>query len=49
MLKTAIELVLDKAEKMGTLGDILSKIPYVVNHEGRYVPPKIILAEEVGL
>lgn len=49
MLRTAIRLFLEEAEKMGTLKDILSEISYTVNHDGRYVPPKIVAAEEVSL
>ena len=49
MLRTAIRLFLEEAEKMGTLNDILSEVNYTVNHDGRYVPPKIIAAEEVSL
>jgi len=49
MLRTAIRLFLEEAEKMGTLEDILSEIHYTVNHDGRCVPPKIIAAEEVSL
>jgi len=49
MLRTAIRLFLEEAEKMGTLEDILSEVNYTVNHDGRYVPPKIIAAEEVSL
>jgi predicted RNase H-like HicB family nuclease len=49
MLKTAIRLFLEEAEKMGTLEDILSEIHYTVNQDGRYSPPKIIAAEEVSL
>jgi hypothetical protein len=49
MLKTAIRLFLEEAEKMGTLRDILSEIHYTVNRDGRYVPPKIVAAEEVSL
>jgi predicted RNase H-like HicB family nuclease len=49
MLRTAIRLFLEEAEKMGTLEDILSEVHYTVNHDGRYVPPKIIAAEEVSL
>ena len=46
---TAIRLFLEEAEKMGTLNEILSEVNYTVNHNGRYVPPKIIAAEEVSL
>jgi len=49
MLRTAIRLFLEEAEKMGTLEDILSEVDYTVNHDGRSVPPKIIAAEEVSL
>jgi predicted RNase H-like HicB family nuclease len=49
MLRTAIRLFLEEAEKMGTLKDILSEIHYTVNRDGRYVPPKIVAAEEVSL
>jgi predicted RNase H-like HicB family nuclease len=49
MLRTAIRLFLEEAEKMGTLEDILSEIHYTVNHDGHYFPPKIIAAEEVCL
>jgi predicted RNase H-like HicB family nuclease len=49
MLKTAIRLFLEESEKMGTLDEILSEVHYTVNHDGRYVPPKIVAAEEVSL
>lgn len=49
MLRTAIRLFLEESEKMGTLDEILSEVNYTVNHDGRYVPPKIIAAEEVSL
>jgi predicted RNase H-like HicB family nuclease len=49
MLRTAIRLFLEEAEKTGTLKDILSEIHYTVNHDGRYLPPKIVAAEEVSL
>jgi predicted RNase H-like HicB family nuclease len=49
MLKTAIRLFLEESEKMGTLDEILSEVNYTVNRDGRYVPPKIVAAEEVSL
>ena len=49
MLRTAIRLFLEEAEKMGTLEEILSEVNYTINHDGRYVPPKIVAAEEVSL
>lgn len=49
MLKTAIRLFIEESEKMGSLDEILSEGNYTINHDGRYVPPKIVAAEEVSL
>jgi len=49
MLRTVIRFFLEEAEKMGPLNDILSEVNYTVNHDGRYVPPKIIAVEAVSL
>ena len=40
MLKTAIRLFLEEAEKMGTLEDILEETNYKKDTSGKWLPPK---------
>jgi predicted RNase H-like HicB family nuclease len=45
MLKTAVRLFIEEAEKMGTLEDILEEANYVKNANGKWMPPKLIATE----
>jgi len=45
MLKTAVRLFLEEAEKMGTLEDILEESNYVKDASGKWMPPKLVATE----
>ena len=45
MLKTAVGLFLEEAEKMGTLKDILEEANYVKDKSGKWMPPKLVATE----
>lgn len=49
MLKTAVQLFLEEAEKMGTLEDILEESKYKKDASGRWLPPKLIATELVSI
>ena len=49
MLKTAVRLFVEEAEKMGTLRDILEESKYTRDAGGRWVPPRLIATELVTL
>ena len=49
MLKTAIRLFLEEAEKMGTLEDILEEANYKKDTSGKWLPPKLVATEFVSL
>ena len=49
MLKTAVRLFLDEAEKMGTLEDILEESGYKKDGSGRWLPPKLVATESVSI
>jgi len=49
MLKTAIRLFIEEAEKMGTLGDILDEANYKEDANGKWLPPKLVATELVSL
>ncbi len=49
MLKTAVRLFLEEAEKMGTLEDILEESKYTKDHSGRWLPPKLVATELVSI
>lgn len=49
MLKTAIRLFLEEAEKMGTLEDILEEANYKKDTSGKWLPPKVVATEFVSL
>lgn len=49
MLKTAVKLFLEEAEKMGTLKDILEESRYKKDKKGRWTPPKMVATEVVSL
>lgn len=45
MLKTAVRLFLEEAEKLGTLEDILEEAHYVKDKNGKWIPPKLVATE----
>lgn len=45
MLKTAVRLFIEEAEKMGTLEDILEEAKYVKDANGKWIPPKLVATE----
>lgn len=45
MLKTAVRLFLEEAEKMGTLEDILEESNYMKDASGKWMPPKLVATE----
>lgn len=47
MLKTAVRLFLEEAEKMGTIEEILEEARYKKDASGRWIPPKLIATELV--
>ena len=49
MLKTAIRLFLEEAEKMNTLEDILDEANYKKDEKGKWSPPKLVATEFAGL
>lgn len=49
MLKTAIRLFLEEAEKMATLEDILEETNYKKDTSGKWLPPKLVATELVSL
>jgi len=49
MLKTAIRLFLEEAEKMNTLEDILGEANYKKDAKGKWLPPKLVATEFAGL
>ncbi|MEW6213721.1 MAG: type II toxin-antitoxin system HicB family antitoxin [Nitrospirota bacterium] len=49
MLKTAVKLFLEEAEKMGTLEIILEESRYKKDASGRWLPPKLIATELVSI
>jgi predicted RNase H-like HicB family nuclease len=48
MLKTAVRLFLEEAEKMGTLEEILEESRYKKDSTGQWVPPKLVATELVS-
>lgn len=48
MLKTAVRLFLEEAEKMGTLEDILKEAGFKKDTSGRWLPPELIATEFVS-
>jgi len=48
MLKTAVRLFVEEAEKMGTLEDILDESRYKKDPVGRWIPPKLVATELVS-
>jgi len=49
MLKTAVKLFLEEAEKMGTLKDILEESRYKKDKRGKWTPPKVVATELISL
>jgi len=49
MLKTAVRLFIEEAEKMGTLEDILNEANYAKDTSGKWIPPKLIATESASL
>jgi len=49
MLKTAVRLFLEEAEKMGTLEDILEESKYKKDSSGRWLPPKLVATELISI
>jgi predicted RNase H-like HicB family nuclease len=49
MLKTAVRLFVEEAEKMGTLEAILEESRYKKDASGRWLPPKLVATETVSL
>ena len=49
MLKTAVRLFVDEAEKMGTLEDILEESNYKRDANGRWLPPRLVATEMVSI
>ncbi len=49
MLKTAIRLFVEEAEKMGTLVDILEESRYRKDASGRWLPPRLVSTELVSV
>ena len=48
MLKTAVRLFIEEAEKMETLADILEESRYKRDASGRWTPPKLVATERVS-
>jgi predicted RNase H-like HicB family nuclease len=49
MLKTAIRLFIEEAEKMETLEDILEEANYKKDAGGKWLPPRLVATELVSL
>ncbi len=49
MLKTAVRLFVEEAEKMGTLEDILNEANYVKDSSGKWIPPKLVATESASI
>ncbi len=49
MLKTAVRLFVEEAEKMGTFKDILDESRYKKDPVGRWIPPKLVATELVSV
>lgn len=48
MLKIAVKLFIEEAEKMGTLEDILEEAGYEKDISGRWLPPKLVATELIS-
>jgi predicted RNase H-like HicB family nuclease len=49
MLKSAVRLFVEEADKMGTLKDILEEANYKKDANGKWLPPKLVATELVSL
>jgi len=49
MLKTAVRLFIEEAEKMGTLEGIFEEANYKKDASGKWLPPKLIATESASL
>ncbi len=49
MLKSAIRLFLEEAEKIGTLKDILEEANYKKDTSGKWLPPRLVATELISL
>jgi len=49
MLKTAVRLFIEEAEKMGTIEDVLEEANYKQDVGGKWLPPKLVATELVSL
>ncbi len=49
MLKTAVRLFIEEAEKLGTLEDILEEAKYIKDKSGRWLPPRLVATEFVSI
>ncbi len=49
MLKTAVRLFIEEAEKMGTLEDILEESNYKKDESGKWLPPKLVATELLSI
>jgi predicted RNase H-like HicB family nuclease len=49
MLKTAVRLFIEEAEKMGTLEDIMDESRYIRDSKGRWQPPKLVATELISV
>lgn len=49
MLKTAVKLFIEEAEKIGTLKDILEEASYKKDASGKWIPPKLVATESVSI
>jgi len=49
MLKTAVRLFIEEADKMGTLVDILEEANYKKDESGKWLPPRLVATELVSL
>ena len=49
MLKTAVKLFIEEAEKIGTLKDILEEANYKKDESGKWIPPKLVATELVSI
>lgn len=49
MLKTAVRLFIEEADKMGTLDDILDEANYHRDSSGRWIPPRLVATELVSM
>ena len=49
MLKRAVRLFLEEAEKMGTLEEILEEANYRKDAHGKWLPPRMVATELVSI